>query len=137
MTKQTPALLDTDVLSAIMRKNPLATERARSYLDTYRQFAFSVITRYEVLRGLLIKGATKQLATFDQLCATSRVFPLTDSIIVLGASIYADLYQRGELISDADILIAATAMSHGLAVVTNNEVHFRRVSDLQIQNWLA
>lgn len=70
-----PALLDTDVLSAIMRKNPLATERARAYLETHRQVAFSVITRYEVLRGLLVKGATKQLAAFDQLCATSRVFP--------------------------------------------------------------
>jgi len=137
MTKPPPALLDTDILSAIMRKNPLATERARFYLETQRQFAFSVITRYEVLRGLLSKGAIKQLASFDQLCATSQVFPLTDSIIVLGASIYADLYQRGELISDADILIAATAISNGLAVVTNNEDHFCRIKDLKIENWLA
>jgi tRNA(fMet)-specific endonuclease VapC len=137
MTKATPALLDTDILSAIMRKDPLATERARSYLETHRQFAFSVITPYEVLRGLLTKGATKQLATFDQLCATSRVLSLTDPIIVRGASIYADLYQRGELISDADILIAATAMAHGLAVVTNNEDHFRRIRNLRIENWLA
>jgi tRNA(fMet)-specific endonuclease VapC len=135
--KPMPALLDTDILSAIMRKNPLATERARAYLETHRQFSFSVITRYEVLRGLLVKGAAKQIAAFDQLSATSRVFPLTDSIIMLGASIYADLSQRGELISDADILIAATAISHGLAVVTNNEVHFRRIKDLQIQNWLV
>ena len=137
MTKSTPALLDTDILSAIMRKNSLATERARSYLEAHRQFAFSVITRYEVLRGLLTKGATKQLATFDQLCAASRVLSLTDTIIVQGASIYADLYRRGELISDADILIAATAMVNGLAVVSNNEDHFRRIRDLQIENWLA
>ena len=137
MTKSTPALLDTDILSAIMRKNSLATERARSYLETHRQFAFSVITRYEVLRGLLTKGATKQLAMFDQLCAASQVLSLTDAIIVQGASIYADLYRRGELISDADILIAATAMVNGLAVVTNNEDHFRRIRDLQIENWLV
>lgn len=137
MTKPPPALLDTDILSAIMRKNRLATERARSYLELYQQFTFSVITRYEVLRGLLAKGATKQLATFDQLCATSRVLPLTDTIIVQGASIYAELYQRGELISDADILIAGTAITHGLAVVTNNEDHFRRIRNLQIENWLA
>jgi len=90
-----------------------------------------------VLRGLLTKGATKQLATFDQLCAASRVLSLTDAIIVQGASIYADLYRRGELISDADILIAATAMVNGLAVVTNNEDHFRRIRDLQIENWLV
>jgi tRNA(fMet)-specific endonuclease VapC len=46
------------------------------YLEIHRQFSFSVITRYEVLRGLLVKGATKQLATFDQLCASSLVVPL-------------------------------------------------------------
>jgi tRNA(fMet)-specific endonuclease VapC len=120
-----------------MRKNPSAIERARSYLGVYRQFTFSVITRYEVLRGLLAKGATKQQSTFDQLCAASRVLPLNDSIIVQAATIYADLHRRGELISDADILIAATAITHGLAVVTNNEAHFRRIRDLQVLNWLA
>jgi tRNA(fMet)-specific endonuclease VapC len=87
MTAFSLVLLDTDILSAVMRKNPLATERARSYLEAYRQFTFSVITRYEVLRGLLAKGATKQLAAFDKLCATSRVLPLTDSIIVQAAAI--------------------------------------------------
>ena len=137
MTTLSQVLLDTDVLSAVMRKNPLATERARSYLEIHRQLTFSVITRYEVLRGLLAKGAAKQLAAFDLLCSASRVLPLTDSIIVQAATIYADLHRRGELISDADILIAATAISHGLAVVTNNEVHFRRVKDLEVQNWLA
>ena len=137
MTTLSQALLDTDVLSAVMRKNPLATERARSYLEIHQQFTFSVITRYEVLRGLLAKGAAKQLAAFDLLCSASRVLPLTDSIIVQAATIYADLHRRGELISDADILIAATGITHGLAVVTKNEAHFRRIRNLHIENWLA
>lgn len=129
-------LIDTDILSAVMRRNPSATERAHSYLEANRQFTFSVITRYEVLRGLLAKGATKQLAAFDKLCATNQVLPLTDSIIVQAATVYADLHRRGELISDADILIAATAITHGLAVATNNEAHFRRIRDLEVVNWL-
>ena len=137
MTSLPQALLDTDILSAIMRKNPYATQRARSYLESHRQFTFSVITRYEVLRGLLARGATKQLTAFDQLCSASRVLPLTDPIIVRAAAVYADLHRRGELVSDADILIAATAIKHGLVIVTNNEAHFRRIRDLQVVNWLA
>jgi tRNA(fMet)-specific endonuclease VapC len=137
MTTPVQALLDTDILSTIMRKNPVAIERARSYLEVYRLFTFSVITRYEILRGLFAKRAEKQIAAFDQLCATSRVLPLTDPIVVQAASVYADLQRRGELISDADILIAATAITHGLAVVTNNESHFRRIRSLQIVNWLT
>jgi predicted nucleic acid-binding protein len=58
-------------------------------------------------------------------------------MIVQAARVYADLHRRGELISDADILIAATAMTRGLAVVTGNVAHFRRIRDLQVVNWLA
>lgn len=137
MMAMLPALLDTDILSAVMRKNSLAVERARSYLDVNRQFTFSIITRYEILRGLISKGATKQLAAFDTLCSLSRILPLNDSIIFKAAKIYADLHRRGELIGDADILIAATAIEYGLVVVSNNKTHFCRIPDLQLENWLA
>jgi hypothetical protein len=40
VTTLSQALLDTDILSAVMRKNPSAIERARSYLAVYRQFTF-------------------------------------------------------------------------------------------------
>ena len=64
------------------------------------------------------------------------VLPLTDEVVVRAADIYAALKQRGEPIGDADILIAATALDRGLAVVTNNEDHFRRISGLAVENWL-
>ena len=132
-----PVLVDTDILSAVMRKHALATKRARSYLEQHRNFTFSIITRYEILRGLYARGAAKQLATFDMLCAASRVLPITDVIVVQAAKVYADLHKRGELIGDADILIAATAMTHGLVVATGNDAHFRRIQNLQVDNWLA
>jgi len=137
MTDIQQVLVDTDILSAVMRKHAKATERARSYLELHRNLTFSVITRYEILRGLMVKGATAQLTSFDQLCAVSRVLPISETIIVEAAKIYADLHKRGELVSDADILIAATAIIYGLEVATNNEAHFRRVPNLQIQNWLV
>jgi tRNA(fMet)-specific endonuclease VapC len=57
------------------------------------------------------------------------------SVIVQAAGIYADLYIRGELIGDADILIAATALVNGSVVATNNEEHFRRITGLHVENW--
>jgi predicted nucleic acid-binding protein len=33
-----------------------------------------------------------------------------------------------------DLIIAATALSHNLVLVTNNENHFGRIRDLQIEN---
>lgn len=53
------------------------------------------------------------------------------------SDIYADLRAQGEKIGDADILIAATALSWGFGVATNNERHFRRIQGLYVENWLS
>jgi len=129
-------VLDTDILSSIMRQNPVVVSKARAYLDEYGQFTLSIITRYEILRGLRAKGASQQAMIFDRLCARSTILPLSGEAVVKAAEIYADLSGRGELIGDADILIAASALVHGLGVTTNNENHFKRIRDLRVENWL-
>ncbi len=130
-------VLDTDTLSAIMRRQPNALRHAQNELAHHHQFTFSIITRYEILRGLYAKQATAQLARFERLCAASQVLELTDEITIRAAMIYGTLHQRGELIGDADILIAATALEHGLVLATNNVQHYRRIPDLQLVNWLT
>lgn len=130
-------LLDTDVLSGLMRKTPSVVGRARAYLADYGRLTISAITRFEILRGLKAKNATAQLAVFETFCMNNEVLPITDPVIVRAAEIYADLYVRGQLIPDADILIAATALDNGLFVATNNSADFGRITGLQIDNWLA
>lgn len=130
------APLDTDVLSAITRRHPVARPRAEAYQAIHGRFTFSIITRYEVLRGLNARGATTLRAAFEQVCTASEVLSFTDPIIVRASTIYADLYRTGTLIGDADILIAATAIENGLVVATNNVVHFSRIAGLDIENWL-
>ncbi|MBX2996957.1 MAG: type II toxin-antitoxin system VapC family toxin [Caldilineaceae bacterium] len=132
----TPALLDTDILSLIMRRQPVALKNAAVYLKVHKRFSFLLITRYEILRGLLAKNATVQIERFEQFCTTSQIFPLNDAVVQQAASIYADLYQRGALINDADILIAATAQTHNLTLITNNTSHFQRITGLTVANWL-
>src|SRR6185503_17818609 len=119
-------LLDTDMLSALMRQDTAVTVRAQAYLVEHQRFTLSIINRYEVVRGLKAKGATKQGKAFDHFCARNEVLPLTEAAILKAAEIYANLYKRGELIGDADILIAATALVNGFGVTTNNERHFKR-----------
>ena len=136
MSVRTKLLLDTNVLSAIMRRDRGALSKARVYLDEYHRLSFSAITRYEILRGLKATQATRQVEAFDQFCRSSEVLYLTDEVIIKAADIYADLRTRGQLIGDADILIAATALIQGAGVVTNNQAHFERVKDLHVENWL-
>ena len=131
-----PVLLDTDILSAIIRKHPTAITKAQAYLLTQKQFTFSIITRYEILRGLKAKNATQQLTAFERFCSINIVLPMTDEVIIKASDIYAFLKQNGSLIGDADILIASTALVNNLPLVTNNVRHFSRIPNLSIQNWL-
>jgi tRNA(fMet)-specific endonuclease VapC len=48
-----PSLLDTDTLSEVMKGvNQQVQANARRYLSVFGHFTFSLITRYEILRGL-------------------------------------------------------------------------------------
>jgi tRNA(fMet)-specific endonuclease VapC len=130
------ALLDTDTLSEIMKGvDPHVQDHARHYLAVFHHFTFSIITRYEILRGLKARRATRQITRFEQRCQHSEVLPLTDDVIVQAAEVYAMLYQKGQLITDADLLIAATALKHHLVLVTGNVNHFRRIPGLSIESW--
>ncbi|MBN2578377.1 MAG: type II toxin-antitoxin system VapC family toxin [Pirellulales bacterium] len=133
MTPKT--LLDTDVLSALMRKNSQAIQRAKGYLADHSQFTFSAITRYEILRGLKAKNAQTQLSAFHAFCSANEVLPVSETILDRTADLYADLHRRGQLIPDADLLIAATALEHGLILSTNNIADFGRITGLTIDNW--
>lgn len=129
------ALLDTDTISYIMRRDPSVMARAREYRQAGQRYALSIVSRYEVLSGLMWRGAQRQLERFDRFCDLSDVLPLTEAVAVRAARIYADLRSRGEPLDDADILIASTAMVHGLVLVTNNERHFGRIPELRLDNW--
>ncbi|MGD9632740.1 MAG: type II toxin-antitoxin system VapC family toxin [Pirellulales bacterium] len=131
----TPAtLLDSDVLSALMKRDVAVVQRARTYLTEHAQLSFSSITRYEVLRGLKAKQAVAQLRRFDAFCDTCQILP-TSGVVDRAAEIYADLYRSGRLIGDADILIAATALDVGMELASNNAAHFGRVAGLSVVSW--
>jgi|ERR1041384_770441 tRNA(fMet)-specific endonuclease VapC len=129
------AILDTDILSLLMRRNVAVAAKASSYLSEHHHFTISIITQYEILRGLNARTATRQALSFDDFCAKNAVLALTDHVIRRAAEVYGDLYRRGELIGDADILIAASALVNGFGIVTNNEGHFRRIDGLRVENW--
>ena len=57
-------LLDTDMLSFFLRNVPKVMAEANEYLKFHKGFTFSVITNFEILRGLKIKNAQRQITKF-------------------------------------------------------------------------
>jgi tRNA(fMet)-specific endonuclease VapC len=93
----------------------------------------SLITLGEIYEGIYYGRDPKQSeAGFHQFLAGVRVLPLTRPIVQRFARIRGDLRRRGLLIGDPDLFIAATALHHGLILVTRNRRHFDRIPDLKL-----
>ena len=130
------ALLDTDILNEVLKqKNVQVLQHASAYLGQHGQFAVSSITRYEVVRGLKEKQATKQLTRFTTFCQHSLILPTSDAILDRAADLWVAARRGGHPGRDADLIIAATALEHGRVLVTGNTPHFSWVSGLRLANW--
>ena len=129
-------LLDTDILSEVLKqKHPQVICHAAEYFSAHGEFAFSAITKYEILRGLLEKGATLQLERFANFCTRSLVLEVNDDILDRAARLWADARRRGLPARDADLMIAATALAENRTLVTGNTDHFSWLSGLNLQDW--
>lgn len=89
----------------------------------------SSITLLEVLRGIEDK---KRIQIRQLLEESYSVLNLDNSIIEAYCRIYRHLKEEGDLLPDADLIIAATAMAHGLVLETNDE-HFQRLKGIGLR----
>jgi tRNA(fMet)-specific endonuclease VapC len=129
-------LLDTDILSEILRGRDLdVTDAADAYLKVHDQFAISAFTRFEVVRGLRWRKAATKLAAFEQLVTVMTIYPVTDDVLDRAADLWADGAVQGFPKTDADLIIAATALVHRRELVTGNLAHFNWISGLVVSSW--
>lgn len=129
-------LLDTNIISALLKHNRNVGKKLKTADRAGEKIFISTITYYEITRGLLAVKGIRKMKLFDKF-RTKYSMLGTDSEKVLNkaAEIYANLKGRGKIIQDADILIAAVAMSYDLTLVTDDS-HFNRIHGLRIENWL-
>ena len=128
--------MDTNIITAFLKDNPTVVERVKQYTDEHGSLTISIISYYEILRGLKGLGNKKKLQAFNRVINDCEVEELGRPVVEKAADIYVNLKNQGKLVEDADILVAATAMDKGLVVVTDNEKHFRRIKGLEVENWL-
>lgn len=142
-------LLDTDLLIFLIRglKTPRHrnSEKAASLLARCRkeQLGGSSVGLSAITVSELEFGARNSANYKDEIAAVRKIlmpFDLYDYDAVSCSEHYGrirhELESTGQGIGSMDTLIAAHAMALGGTLVTNNETHFSRVTDLKIVNWL-
>ena len=71
----------------------------------------------------------------DAFFGAIRVLPYDRMAAEATAKARANLKRRGRPIGAYDVLIAGTALAHGLIVVTSNVREFKQVEGLRVEDW--
>jgi predicted nucleic acid-binding protein len=83
--------LDTDILSEVLkRKDRQVLANATRYLAQHQRLAFSALTVYEIMRGMLANRATHQLNAFLNTLGSSEVLPLSMTVLQRAARLWTD-----------------------------------------------
>jgi len=129
--------LDTNIITAFLKNDLRAVEKVSAYLESFDKLSINVIAYYEILRGLKDLGNEEKLRRFGNFIEENELIWIRKETVEKAAEIYAYLKKDGNLIEDADILMAAIAIVEDLTLVTNNPNHLNRVKGLRLDNWLS
>ncbi len=129
--------LDTNIITAFLKNDMRVVKRISNYLEEFDKLSINIISYYEILRGLKDLGNENKIKRFEDFIQENEMILIRKETVEKAAEIYAYLKKDGNLIEDADILMAAIAIVDDLTLVTNNEDHFYRVKNLSIDNWLS
>ena len=127
-------LIDTDIIIYSLKNHPQVRYNFKAHENDPK--TISAITYGELVHGAYkSREYNKNIATVHRISELFPVVEVTKTIMETFGAIKAGLQQKGNIIDDMDLIIAATAITMNYVLVTNNEKHFSRITDLKIENW--
>lgn len=124
-------VLDTGVFIRAERGGSLDFSPWADYGDAF----ISAITVSELLVGVHRADSDarriRRSAFVEAILTQLPVLDFTAEVARVHAGLFAALSQQGQMIGAHDLIIAATALSHGCAVLTTN-AEFTRVPGLEV-----
>ncbi|MDH3348718.1 MAG: type II toxin-antitoxin system VapC family toxin [Desulfobulbaceae bacterium] len=122
-------IIDTDVLIWYLRGN----EKAYKVIENLNNFSISVITYMELVQGMRNK---KELNSLRQALHAWNAKILYISEEISAKAMFAvEQHFLSHSMQLADALVAATAICHGIPLLTGNDKHYRIMKELQLKRF--
>ncbi len=127
-------LLDTDIIIYSLKNHEQVVNNFRRFENAAK--SLSVVTYGELVYGARkSQNVEKNLAKVYRIAELFPIIPVSPAIMDIFGTLKANLEKSGQSIDDMDLLIAATAITNNLILVTNNTRHFSKIKDLETANW--
>jgi len=122
-------VIDTDVLIWYMKGN----EKAYKAIENSRNFFISVVSYMELVQGMRNRAELDNLRK-ALLVWNSKILYISEEISIK-AMFFVEQHYLSHSIQLADALIGATAVTHGLPILTGNDKHYRVLKGVQIKKF--
>ena len=137
-------LLDTNVISELRRPRPNARVRAFIAAQPLEQLFVSTVTLAEIRYGIDCVGDPVRRAELGD-WLTHRVRPMfgqrvlevSEDVMFKWRLLVEDGRKAGHTFSQPDLIIAATALHHGLTVLTRDTADYARARVPLLNPWEA
>jgi tRNA(fMet)-specific endonuclease VapC len=128
-------LIDTDLCSAHLRNIGNVSSKFLQYTG---QLHISVLTLGELLSWTRrSKSAPKYHQALLRMLSDVTVLDVDQAVATKFGEVRAQLLDQGQPVASIDLMIGATALIHGLTMVTHNVLHFSKIPGLTVDDWLA
>jgi predicted nucleic acid-binding protein len=135
-------LLDTNVLSELRRTKPDAKVVRFVAGQSLDLLYVSVVTFAEIRFGIeLVKDVSRRMELNDWLTHKlrpmfeDRVLEISEEVMLKWRLLVEEGRKSGHTFSEPDLLIAATALHHGLTVVSRDMSEFERANVPVLNPW--
>ncbi|MGH9560905.1 MAG: type II toxin-antitoxin system VapC family toxin [Terracidiphilus sp.] len=137
-----PWLLDTNILSELRRPRPEPRVVAFVTRCPLEQLYISVVTLAEIRFGIeLVTEPERRAALNDWLTHRvrpmfeGRILPLGEEVMLKWRILVEEGRKSGHTFSQPDLMIAATALHHGLTVVSRDRSEYDRAQAPVLNPW--
>ena len=130
-------LIDTNVLSELIKKNPDSNFMAKLRVTPADALFSASICIMELRYGALKCGNPSDLWTKieQRILPRIHILPFSYKEAIKAGDLMHHLYSIGQPIGIEDTMIASTALCNGLTLVSANIKHLSRIPDLKMENW--
>jgi len=127
-------LLDTDTVIYSLKGNESVVKNLQKHLRD--RLKISVITLMEMYYGAhKSQKVESNVAKVKTLERALDVIPTDIETAEIFGMLKSKFEKNGLSLDDFDLIIASTALTHNLTLVTNNEKYFKRIDGLKLENW--
>ena len=127
-------LLDTDTVIYSLKGEPAVKKNLRDHFhDPMRMSVITLMEFYYVAHKSL--KIASNLAKIKTLELSFEIISISEESAEIFGMTKAQLEKAGSPLDDFDLIIASSALSKNLVLITNNVRYLQRIEGLKLTNW--